>query len=343
MSGMLVTYSLVSHPSLSPPDAQAAATNMCHTILQPLPPLERGQTDGNVPEHVNKDSNRWFLGELEAWHTFECEVIDFFHSEMLQDAFDRCNSSPAEPAIPATMTKEKGKHLIEADSQSLALSFFYNVLGLVESFARTLTKEEEGQRNKTPSSLLKVFQIEDWKSRTHVETLNPYYTMQVELNNEKRTQDFYEAQLVGHMDLLGGEADVMKAALGNPTSKKWGGLRSILGEIAYYMLLTGLQYSFLSCYDETIFLKMDIEASTDYPAQKFPRLSYSNVVNYNDVLDESASCAKVPVRLALLYLFKLANHEGGSSSPKGDVNPLGYTAVGEFGRDLAPRGRRLSF
>ena len=109
------------------------------------------------------------------------------------------------------------------------------------------------------------------------------------------------------------------------------------------MLIGGLRYGFLSCYDETLFLRVEIESSTNDSTQKFPRLFYSNVINDTDGLDETANALKVPVRLALLYLFKLASEGSGWSFPRGSVNPLGYTAVTEFGRDLDSRGRHLSY
>jgi len=75
------------------------------------------------------------------------------------------------------------------------------------------------------------------------------------------------------------------------------------------MLRSIFQYAFFTYYNETVFLHMDVECSESNPGSLFPRLFYSNVVKYSDVIIQNGPGhkTKILVRLGLLYLFKLAN------------------------------------
>jgi hypothetical protein len=106
------------------------------------------------------------------------------------------------------------------------------------------------------------------------------------------------------------------------------------------MLFKGLPYGFFSCYNETIFLRVDLVPSSDRPEVKFPKICYSSVIDSDAKLDQSNGNVTVPLRLAMLYVMKLAMEN--AKLPLTTIHPRGYTTLVAEGVDLDSRGRTLS-
>ncbi|KAF2662634.1 hypothetical protein K491DRAFT_709978 [Lophiostoma macrostomum CBS 122681] len=315
-----------------PGDDSPVPSLTMHEILLAAPdPVERGQSDQQV--HLGGFLHRWYIGELEHWKSFQHDVFELYHSEGIQNALATRESvslesrkdSHTEPCFKASPVKPHTK-------VGFYTQFLHQVLGPCKTIARLLLDPDLDPKAHNLTSLSKDLQVDISDPRINANELSHLiYTMEVH----------GETRLAGYLDALGARVNPIQQIIDDPLSQRIGSLRYILGNIVYSMVTKGLRYAFFSCYDETIFLRIDIVQSSDRP-EYFPRICYSSFIDSDAELDQTNGNITVPLRLAMVYVMKLAIEDSLPATAVGAIRPQGYTALVEGSLDLDNRGRRLS-
>lgn len=243
-------------------------------------PVERGQTQ--------QFFRRWYIGELNHWQSFKRDAFHFYNSKEVQNGLADSSNVPQDYRKDSHSEASSKPAPVKFSSELDFYGYFHRqVFGPCETIARSILKPDGGIRGH-----ILAFSSED----SGVNNLEPdTVTLDQFLYNMEVQK---ETRLAGYVDPLEARVSPIQQALNDASSKKVGSLRYMLGQslcnlaavtdtndctlqgqTAYFMLLKGLRYGFFSCYDETIFLRINLVSSNDRPEFNFPQISYSSVIS----------------------------------------------------------------
>ncbi|KNG51883.1 hypothetical protein TW65_00898 [Stemphylium lycopersici] len=269
-------------------------------LNKPLPVLNKGK---NILETIAQQPSitRHYTGELAHWNTFKDEAIKFYEDDITRKELARCAHAPIniDPAVEILNSKVMTHERLQCGAEiSLSGRYFWNLLAVVLHIVETLASEEHGT-SENPDFLPKALTFGDsWILEKHhrVEGQQPDVLLKLPIEGKG------QIRLVGELKFCVNVDFQTMLHNGRGRGNKF---RGILGQLVQYMIGHGLKYGFISNYEETIFLQLDLRNNGE------PCIYYSDIIKDSDLIDNSNDKVSVSLRLALFYLTQK------TSSPKG--------------------------